>query len=630
MGSFGREIKDFIAAFQAGEKIMGSRDDDEYKRLRNQALKTKMSPERLKLDDDYRRAQTERLRRGPQVRPMHPSQQRALDARTDYYKALQEGLKNPPRAPSAVDDAGDSGYAPPSGGKSLGPQSAVPVDDEPIQSAELFQDDYEDEGDVTQLAARGGMIRRPSYAEGGAVEEPDYEDDEADVVDYADDDMDEDAGAVPTGPVADPQTAPAPAPQTQSPGYSAQAAHDAALEGIKYARKNLGMDGDGALEVSSQARSTGMRAYLQRQGAMQQSEMNEVRKAIDPKNQMSESERNMAALAHVYEYNLKQNNPQGAARAAASMTQYFGQISGRYQALAKVAAESGDVDGAVKAMLKAHANIPDGTDFRVFKRGDGSYGYSYVETQSGNVMERGIASPEQILQFATNGAARSMEDFIVSASGTRAGNKPTGRAAAAPNKGEPVPKLDDHNDALKVIDEAVTSSGAKIKKFEPEIKHLAAQIRLGNSVTGQTALEVVGELTDEKTTGFKPEKTDSGYLVTLSSGRQVRLSRDAFQNINALRARMKTATPAASPAASSAAPPPVEGPEKPRDPRKGWLPSQKGPAPYGNPLQELRDSGRVSGRQAVPTEEPMSEIDQINAARRSQGLPPIREDQLPR
>lgn len=637
-------ISQFLAAVQGGAKLVGSRDDREYKRARTKYMNMKtdqeMDPETQKLKKDEIRSRIRARDRGPQVRPLHPAAVDALKARTDWYRLRQDQIKNQKPAPGAADDVGSYG-TPPSA--TPGPQSALDVGDEEGMDPSLAS--YEDDGleDQTQYAARGGLIAKPKkvkhYAAGGAVEPDDGEDDPAD--DYSDDGIDdtaddtaddpeEDTGALPVNATPTSGTAP-----EKTGGYSPQAAHDAALDGIRYAQRETGSMEHGAIEVSSQRRQTGQRAYLSGAGAATPDEMSAVRKKIDPEGKMSDSERNMAALAHVYEWNLKQNKPREAQQAAASMIQYFRQVSGRYQAIAAAAAEKGDIDGAMNAMLKAHANIPDGKDMKLVKRGDGSVAYSFVDTQSGKTIEKGVATPDQILQFATKGAQRNMDEFIAQASGERAGTK--GKPAKEPG----VPKLTDRDKANEAITTA--AEGAKIDPdLADPIKHIAAQIHGQNDVSAKDALTLAGALGEAG--DLKPQATAGGYTITTPDHREIKLSKDAFQNLNLLRVKAKAKLDAAAKAKAeadkragvrtaletertNAGQAGVAERSAQEQAIEATMPSNtRSPESYGA-IGQVRQ--RRADAPAGPAPVQMSEIDKINAARRSAGLPPIDPSRLP-
>jgi hypothetical protein len=250
---------------------------------------------------------------------------------------------------------------------------------------------------------------------------------------------------------------------------------------------------------------------------------------------MSESERTMAGLAHVWEWNLKQNRPQEAEKAAASMVQYGRVLSSRYQAIASAAAEKGDVDGFLKAILKVYSAIPDGKDMKLIKRPDGSVVYRFTDVRSGKVSDQGIATPDQILAYASRGRLTSFDSLIASASGQHAGAK----LLAA----EPMPSLKDRVAAMDRINEI--TSDQKIYKEPPgeEFKYLASQILRLNDMSAMDALIAVETFTVVSTKPtFKIERSgDRGAVATMADGRKIRLSKVAFGNLVALLGKAKRA-----------------------------------------------------------------------------------------
>lgn len=531
MGSFGNEIKDFISAFSAGKKMF-SNTDEEYARLKMKVLQGQLDeqndPEAKKLKRDAAKALIKSRLRGPKATDPEITEGRRLD--NEYKRKRNEAIGKPP--PGAADELPTLG-TPPSGAP--GKTSALDLDEELPEDVASYEDEDLEEDLPVQYAARGGLIKRPvrHYALGGEVEEDELEDEP----------LPEEAPEQEADPVVEeavPSTAAAPAaPDTQdrlsSDQFSRQAGHDAVLEGLKYAQARASGSrsdaGGGAVPTGASSRNAGGEAYLRGAGAASSSEMNEVRKKIDPENKMAESERNLAALSQVYEYNLRQNNPEGAKRAAASMVQYFRQVSDRYKALSVAAAENGDVDGTIKAIMKAHANIPDGQDMKLKKNADGSVAYTFVDTQSGKTIEKGVATPEQILQFATRGASMSFDDLIVRAGGQR----------TAPAKPEGPRKVEDRSKAMEVVDEGM--KGIELDPDRaPALRHAASQIVSSNDVDGRTAFQIVDTIVDPASAGkVKIKMIDGGGAVAaLPDGREVKLSRDALQNLGAMRALAAT------------------------------------------------------------------------------------------
>jgi hypothetical protein len=487
---FGREMKDFIAAMSAGEKMVSNFGDREYKRLRQQLLKTQVDkasdPQRQKLEKDI----LARRAAGPQARPILPVQ-------AEYMKENTRRLKLQNDAASA-------------------PAAANPM----VSDAPSFSQPETTEIDPELNYAGGGAVEKRQaipvrhYEDGGAVDAAVDPEDES-----QDDDLDD------------------------GPGFSYEASHDAAREGIQYAMKATGADGGGeagAIPTDSSSAKRGgatRSAYLGRAGASTQDEMDAIRSKIDPQGKMTESQRNMAALSHVYMYNLKNNNPEGAKRASASMMQYYGHMADRYQALAKVAAESGNVDATVQNLLRAHANIPDGMDLRVVKRGDGSIAYTYQDEKTGKSYEKGILSPDQIVSFATKGLV-SMEQMVAQAAGTRAGGKGGAKGAPKGEKAPAVRKLDERDSASSAIDGVIGDKYKLDPDMAPGVKHLAGQIISGNDIPPEDAMDIVGELSrvgEEPT--FKMTRSEDGSAKVEIGGRSINLSRDAFGNLAALRGK---------------------------------------------------------------------------------------------
>jgi hypothetical protein len=550
---FNQELKDFIGAWQAGDKIAGSADDHEYKKLRNRVLKA--NADKLS-DPDYVALEKKRL--DAQVNYYNGRANRGRDPELTRSRALSnqlrelqiDQLKNPPQAPSAADSV--PGYtAPPSSGK----RSALDVDgsfdtaqDDTGGAAQPWVNPDTGEEQDTSMAARGGMIARRGYASGGAVEEDTPDDseetsapaDESDITpeaadtqerqDDAEDEQDDAGGALDT---SEPSVAPAPSGKTVA--YSPQAAHDAVVGGLKYAAKVTGHGktpedgGDGsALPVNARttaARGLGSRSYLSGAGAASHDDMTKVMKAVDPENKMSDSERTMAALATTYEWNLKRNDPAAADKTAASMMQYFRVASDRYKAMMQVAASHGDVDGTMKMAMKSYGNIPDGKDLKLEKTADGKgIQYSFTDDSTGKVITQGIAPPEQILEFATKGSMHTFDDVLSASAAGRAQQATTAKASAAEEKaaalaakGLKINDMDKVEAGVKgAIDELPADSIAK--EDIPEIKGAAVQMKAANTgmAYGDALLATV-EMTrpDAKLAGTA---VDGGVKVKLKNG----------------------------------------------------------------------------------------------------------------
>lgn len=543
---------DFVNAFKTGYNLVGDNDDREYKRLRNQVLKGKLAkendPERLKLEKDVLRRRARGDGAGDAIKAEKLRYYRGLnDDAEKVRKQRDSAVPSGPAAEAPVFDPGGPRKEITDVGGSRR-MSALPVgegtDEEQLQAQDLAQDEEQDANEIEpdndvddQEFSCGGAVKKVrGYADGGAV------DDDDDAADENDDDED-DVGAIPSSPYAPVATSQGNAPKAN---FSVAAARDAAREGILTAMKETGAQGEpqqGAIphdEISG-ARKGSNSAYLARTGAASQDEMDAVRKAIDPQGKMTEGQRNLAALSHVYMWKLKQGDVDGANKSAAAMMQYYGHMSDRYQALAKVAAESGNVDGAIQNMLKAHANIPDGMNLRMVKRGDGSIAYTYQDEQTGKAYEQGVASPDDIVQFATKGMV-NMESMLAKASGLRGGTKGAAaeKAPKAPAVRKPADRtaFDDNFDTLVGGEEGTK----KLGEMAGPMKHLFGQVATDNDMPPQDALDVVRAMTNVGgDSTLKVERNQNGGAIVDVGGRQVTLSKDAYQNLVALRGRAQQA-----------------------------------------------------------------------------------------
>lgn len=561
MAGLGSLFSGFVAGATAGSKLAGAKDDREYRQLRNRLARQKASdaedPEMQKLNKDILRGRAVRLNRG--VDPML-SQSRALDVKIKQ-KHLDD-MSAPPVAPAGpADTAGGSLGASPS---AAGPQSdATDPEVQPsVDTADMAVDPNED---ATQFAAKGGMIEsRPKprkqkavkrYADGGAVEDDtgdedvagtdggggDEGDDEADNYDYQDS-------------------------RGEHQAYSPQAGHDAALEGITHAAAATGHTSRSegvATDFSAARRARGSTAYYSGAGAATTDEMAAVKKAIPGHEKMSESELNFAALSHIYSYYLDKNEPDKAKKAAASMVQHYRMASDRYAAIAKVAAEHGDINGALKNIMRAHANVPDGMDLKLTEE-EGKIGYTFKDAQSGKVMQRGIAPPDEILKWATNGGIGSFDSLVAAAGGQRAAAK--GKGAAGEGAGL---KQSDKKTLTAEIDGAWTKikgdnaprnpdGTAKATSEDPpgaeDLKSnafaIAADKRNGSMSPHDAIMATLKiaqpNMKDPYKAGFTMKSIDGGAHVKFDNGSQVFVPQQQFDRLALIRAnRLKEITGAA-------------------------------------------------------------------------------------
>lgn len=441
--SFSQDLKDFVAAFQAGYRMIPSQTDEEYKKAQTELLKRKMASEDPELERQLKLAEIDKSK-----------------AYADYYRRPDAGVRtyrgaNSPETltpeqqqqieqlqggnPYGLDDPNVPEFAdggmfqmpqmsgiPMGGGfpmtgmfgrnpafqqrfaqfqpkmdalreKLQGVWSRIPQ----LQGMPQFQ--MPQMGAVTQPSNQQGAIpmqgfampqgqmpkyggqmpNMPQYAEGGLV-------DEQETVDNPEEDKAEGLPA----------------------GFSYAAAQDAVKGGYESLAEQFKQTG--AVSVPN---DRGKQAMESGMGAVDPKQLDEVDKAAGLEN-MPEDRKNMARLATVWEFYMKNGMPNRAKAAAGDLLQTYRMIHNRFSAIAQEAAQQGDVDGAVDAALRAYSYIPDGKTYKIKKRDDGRYVYSYTDDKTGKTVSKGILTPDEILGAVTQHGMNSFDDLVM-ASGNK-------------------------------------------------------------------------------------------------------------------------------------------------------------------------------------------------------------------
>lgn len=455
--SFSAEIKDFINGLSAGQKINASRTDQEYKDALTDSTKKKTErendPDTLALQDQQARANLAKTQAGirqigastayTNARAQHLRELRAQGA-VPVGSGLVDGY--PGMAPAG---AGAVAAPPPQFQSTMEPEleyaegGAVPEypraddnaffasgrDEKIIHAKRKLKARFEEDGKIYPLnqlmdrrAAEDTVKRVRGYADGGAVPM----DDEEDMAEPAALPSEMGAtpavgGAVPAGAGdtdfssanrRDPNKVPAGLQGIVSP----QLVHDATKAGLTWGAEAFGLTKSGGIRSSTQKLAA--QRFAAGQGGLTPAEMEAVKKAVDPQGKLSESQRNMAALGSVYQYQLNKGNPEGAQRVAFQMLQHYRVAAQRYAAIAKQAADNGDLDTATKAAVKAYANVPDGRDMALTKDDDGNVVYSFTD-ENGKTILKGVATPQQLAASAMGMATNGFDKAILMAAGAR-------------------------------------------------------------------------------------------------------------------------------------------------------------------------------------------------------------------
>jgi hypothetical protein len=383
--SFSQEMKDFLAAYQGGQKINASRTDQDYKEQLTKTAKQTYddNEDPNSVTNQTAQAQLDRLKQS-----IGQSAQAHADAHAQHVRSMQPA---PPVGsglyPTGAINPGAPGPQPSPGG-------ALPIGPSTMQTG------------------------ADEYADGGLV--PDDEDPE--------DVPPQNVGAVPINPInQDPRLPAQPTPADASTDVSARRrglngvvapdlVHDATKAGMTYGAKEYGLMNTGA--VMTPAQQARARQFAQGHGAMTDEEMNAAKQAVDPEGKLTDSQRNMAALGSVYQFWANKGDGEKASRVAFQMLQHYRNASQRYAAIAAHAAEGGNVDLATKAAMKAYANVPDGNDLELFPNPDGGIMYA-VTGPNGDVVSKGIATPQQLAASAMGLATGGFDKAILSAAGQR-------------------------------------------------------------------------------------------------------------------------------------------------------------------------------------------------------------------
>jgi hypothetical protein len=519
--SFSQEMKDFLGAYQSGQKINASRTDQDYKeqltKTAKQTYDDNEDPESV--TNQTAKAQLDKLKQG-----MSQSAQARADAHAAHLRSMQ------PQAPVASGLYPTGAINPGASGSQPTPGGALPLGPSTMQTG---ADEY----------AAGGLV-------------PDEDADPND----ADDLPPQNVGAVPINPINQDPRLPAPSP-TMPTDVSARRRglngvispdliHDATKAGMTYGAKEYGLMNTGA--VMTPAQQARARQFAQGHGAMTDEEMNAAKQAVDPKGELTDSQRNMAALGSVYQFWANKGDGEKASRVAFQMLQHYRNASQRYAAIAAHAAEGGNVDLATKAAMKAYANVPDGNDLELLPNPDGGIMYA-VTGPNGDVTTKGIATPQQLAASAMGLATGGFDKAILSAAGQReegkgavkAGGKPQSagdRAKEADTVGAEISKMKDQwvtkNKDTPVDEEHWTELGNAAQHiYQQNPKATASEVARAAQV-----LLVPGKDPEKK--DFKVTPGEDGGPSTVNFGKlKVQLDDDQLDSIlNSRAARVKAAT----------------------------------------------------------------------------------------
>lgn len=433
--TFRNEVKDFLGAATSTYKAL---DDAQYNKIKRAYMKAQTDKIQSDLDDPNKDELAKAQIAGVKARTAHTN---AAIGLTNQRRALVDRQIKAFDAPPPEDPVAAGISAPPA--RAIKP--AIPTGDEPSvgPQSSLLDEDPQEGGDSTQFAATGGMVKK--FADGGMVE-----DEDTDPTD--EDDVSAQAPAIGGG-----ATDFSAQSRNRGASISKDAGHDAVVAGLKYGVTQLGVSG-----VPTALRQQRLMALSRGAGAAPLADMNQIYKKIDPNNEMGESERNINAMSAIYQHKLKMGDAQGAQKAAFMMLQHYNIAAQRYAAIANAALQHGDVDGGVKAAMKAYANILDGRDLKITKTDKGLQ-YSFTDEKTGKVVSQGIATPEELAAQTLGIATKGTYPILLQAAGQRAPKEAVGKGTGAP-------KPKEAEDLRNATGSAVDAFAAKAKEAGKDIK----------------------------------------------------------------------------------------------------------------------------------------------------------------
>lgn len=528
--SFSAEMKDFLTAYKTGQSINASRTDQDYKEAKTEAEKLKTTrdndPDTLKLTTETARAdlanKSDQLLNNASARATQAAARVNSAAQADYVRSgtairnqRMYEMQNRKPAPAP-------GTEYPTGAVDTGEQPAL----------------------TPKRDAYGNIL----YADGGLVD--DGEPDEDGVLDTAE--IPTPAGAPTDVSARSRQIATAPSTGLENV-ISPELGRDAVREGVTYGITKAGLHQQGAIRSPAAQRKAQLIA--QGAGSLSEEELNAARKAVDPDDRMTESQRNMAALGSVYQFFANKGETEKAQRVAFQVIQSYRSASQRYAAIAAKAAESGNVDLATKAAIKAYANVPDGNDLSIQLMPDGQLKY-HVTGPDGKTIDGGLATPKQLAAAATGLTTGGFDKAILSSFGAadsggavnagKSGKSGAGKTQSGADKAEMSEQFD--NEIKTARDAQNKKSGLANNPETPgeadyygdlkdTMTHLVQQNQHLTPREARMAAEQLiapeAKAKNPKSVPFKAEPLDGGgYTIKFDKGGQpVKLDDEQFDAI---------------------------------------------------------------------------------------------------
>ena len=274
-----------------------------------------------------------------------------------------------------------------------------------------------DTGDTgTNWEAKGGLVTKiKEYAIGGPVEEDD-EEEAPTVTPQVTRGVTPPAMGGVTDFSAQRRTVPMPTARPAEAGPSRTVESEAAINALKHGLGRTDLPQASALPIPrNRTQAMMLEAYLK--GAAV-ADMQAIYKKIDPDGKLPEGVRKSAALATLYKFKNDNESPEAAAKAAFQVLQHYRTQARNYAAIGAAALQEGKVDEGLKALMKMHANIPDGNDLKLWMADDGRIGWKVTDEKTGQPVTGGVARPDEVIGRVLNIASgKGFEDALIEMAG---------------------------------------------------------------------------------------------------------------------------------------------------------------------------------------------------------------------
>lgn len=264
-------------------------------------------------------------------------------------------------------------------------------------------------------------------------------------------------------------------------GGAAEAVHS----GLQYIQHIFGFDGPSpALATADPNHDQNLKDFAANKGAADPKQIDNVKKTVDPKNELSDGAKTVAAYYAGYQHYMNGGDPVKAQKYAAAMLMAARSSIATNGLAAQVALSKGNLDGAAKLIQDGHNDLPTGTTLQVGKSEGKTVPYKMFD-EMGNPTDQGEANINQLMQMAT-GMRNGTEWFRAAGMIGAKSNSAQARVEADRNalndfRSAAPPDADTHDYLSTLTPDQRTA----LSKMSPAAQHQVIQQGIMERKTGQ-------------------------------------------------------------------------------------------------------------------------------------------------